>query len=146
MKRAKLHSIVLAVMLFGLAVTPQMATAIAEPFRASEYINSCRASGQPLNYGLVRIDFQVAGTSVMNQLGVTEIQIKEKTGTSWNTVRTYRYENYPELMGHNLSRHTGSITFPGIAGRTYIARVTFYAADANGDESQIITTSSVTTY
>ena len=72
----------------------------------------------------------------MNQLGVTEIQVLEQNGTSWSTVRTFRYQNYPELMGYNTSRHSGSITFPGITGRTYMAYVTFYAANASGSESQ----------
>ncbi len=85
-------------------------------------------------------------TSIMNQLGVTEIQILEQNGTSWRTVEIYRYQDYPNLMGSNTLRHTGSITFPGIAGRTYVAHITFYAANAKGSETQVITTSSVTAY
>ena len=146
MKRAKLCSIILVVMLLGLAVVPQMVAANTEPLRASEYIFSRQAAAVPLNYGQIRFDFQITGTSIMNQLGVTEIQILEQNGASWKTVETYRYQDYPNLMGNNTLRHTGSITFPGIAGRTYVAHITFYAANAKGSETQVITTSSVTAY
>ncbi|HBK85054.1 MAG TPA: hypothetical protein DDZ53_03375 [Firmicutes bacterium] len=146
MRKSKLYSMVLVALLLSLTFSPQMATAAEIPLRASDYIDVFRASAQPIGYGLVRIDFQIAGTSVMNQLGASEIQIKEKTGASWTTVRTYRHESYPDLMGQNVLRHTGSITFPGIAGRTYVAHITFYAANTKGSETQVITTSSVTAY
>lgn len=123
-------------MLLGLAVLPQMVAANTEPMRASEYIFSRQAAAVPLNQGQIRFNFQITGTSIMNQLGVTEIQVLEQNGTSWSTVRTFRYQNYPELMGYNTSRHSGSITFPGITGRTYMAYVTFYAANTSGSETQ----------
>lgn len=145
MKRAQVYGAVLGVLL-SLTFSCQIAMAASSPLRASDYIVNQHTTIQPIGYGLARIDFQVTGAASMHQLGVTEIQIKEKTGTSWTTVRTYRYENYPDLMGHNVLRHSGSITFPGIAGRTYVAHITFFAADANGDESQVITTSPITAY
>lgn len=136
MRRTKLYSIIAAAMLLGLVVVPQMVTANIEPLRASDYINTYKVTAHPLNYGQIRFDFQVTGVSLMTQLGVSQIQILEKTGTTWATVATYRYQDYPILMGYNTSRHSGSITFPGITGRTYMAYVTFYAANASGSESQ----------
>lgn len=50
MKRAKLYSVIAAVLL-GLAVIPQMAAANTEPMRASEYISFYNAYVQPLNNG-----------------------------------------------------------------------------------------------
>lgn len=143
MKRAKLYSVIAAVLL-GLAIIPQIVAANTEPMRASEYISFYNAYAQPLNNGQVRFDFQITGVSVMRQLGVSQIQILEKTGTTWKTVETYRYHNYPSLMGNNTLMHTGSITFQGSSNRTYMAYVTFYAANAKGSETQELTIPSFT--
>lgn len=80
----------------------------------------------------------------MRQLGISQIQILERTGTIWKTVETYRYQNYPSLMGNNALMHTGSITYQGSSSRTYMAYVTFYAANAKGSETQELTIPSFT--
>ena len=81
MKSAKLYSAIAALVLLGLAVVPLMVAANMEPLRASDYINAFKATAHPLNYGLIRLDFQVTGDSHMSQLGVTMIQIKEQVGS-----------------------------------------------------------------
>lgn len=144
MRKLKFYGILPVVLLLSFAFASQIAVAAAMPLRASDYIDSIQTPIEPIGYGLVRIDFRITGTSLMQQLGATEIQIKEQVGSTWTTVRTYRYQDYPNLMGNNTIRHTGNITFPGIAGRTYMAHITFYAANAKGSETQVITTSPVT--
>lgn len=146
MRKPRYYSILLVALLLSFAFSSHAAVAAEIPLRASDYFDSIQASLEPTGYGLVRIDFRVTGTSLMKQLGATEVQIKEKTATSWTTVRTYRYENFPDLMGYNVLQHSGSIVFPGIAGRTYVAHITFYASNASGSENQLVITSPATAY
>lgn len=145
MKRVQIYGAILGVLL-SLAFSCHSAVAESTLPQASEYIAAASASLKPAGYGFVRADFQITGTFVMRQLGAAEIQIEEQTGNSWTTVRTYRYENYPSLVGNNVLRHTGGITFPVVAGRTYRARIIFYAANAGGSEKQEFTTFPITAY
>ena len=107
--------------------------------RASDYILSYTATVQAAGSGKVNVNFSIIGLSKMDQIGAMTIVLYEN-GTA---VKTFQYTSTPSMMAYNTVQHNNSVTYNGVAGRSYYAIVTFWAGKQGGGDSRTKTTSTV---
>lgn len=149
-RRTRAVACFLAIMFFAYVLTP---IAIARDnyitdsdnlcipisVNASHFIQATTASMSAGNNGNVTVAFSITGTGRMTEIGSTRIEIREN-GT---LVGTYLHANTPGMMGVNRVIHGGTVTYRGVAGRSYRAIVTLRAANNNGSDNRTLQTNSV---
>ena len=144
MKSARRSIIVLLVLLMGLFSIPVWKGHAIET-RASHYFSVTAAWATALGNGKILIEYDMASTDIMDELGVKTIEVEEKQPDgSYETVRTYNRYNTSGLIRTDNVCAGGSITYSGISGRKYYAIVTFYAKDSDGSEIMYHATNTVT--
>lgn len=110
--------------------------------RASDYLASYNAWTSSAGSGNLRIEFIVKATERFPNVGVLQITVQEKQGTSWTSVKNYYSATTSGMMGSNTNNHAGSIVHSGIPGTEYRALVTVYAGDSSGSDQRVVTTNS----
>jgi len=106
------------------------------------YCSSIKAEGN----GKILISFEVFGTGKMTSIGVTEIEVQKKVGTSWVYDRTLTSSSYPSFLTSNSSSYFSQVRITGVTGTQYRAILTFYAANSSGSESKNQTSNYDTCY
>lgn len=136
MKKA-LRRLLLIVLCLLFVTVPSFA---ASP-RSSEYIMGTSAVINYKGNGKIEIAFMISGTDIMTDIGATLIELYEwnDDGYSAKRVATYRYTDpgYSHMMGHNDGIYGSSVTYNGIAGREYYARVHLMAGNSSGSDTYI---------
>lgn len=123
------------------AVSP-MASALET--RASEYFSCYSASLHAKGNGKIEIDYSVTGTGGnMDKIGVSAITILKEDGTYVTSIG-YLDEGYENLMAYNTWCMDDSVTFQGIKGVKYYARVVFYVVKGNDSDFRYYFTNTVT--
>jgi hypothetical protein len=125
-------------LLFSLAVSASAATT------ASNYLDNYSASAQAGTNHKVLISFDVNATRIMNSVGASQIVVQVNNNGVWTGVSTYTGSISNGMLAANNLSNTGSISYFGIAGKQYRARVTVYAGNSTGSDSRTITTNTVT--
>lgn len=104
---------------------------------SSAYISSTSAyftrSGNNVN-----VYFTIVGRGIMNEIGVSEIYLYEKTGNTWNLVYIFDSSdsNYTDdMLSYNTSAKADHVTYSGSSSKDYYALLHFYAADDNGSDT-----------
>ena len=89
MKKKAIHLSVIVIVLALLLSTAAFAT-----MESSQYLSYYNAYISK-NGNTIKVNFEVQGTRVMDKIGVTEIYLYEKTGSSgsWTLVQTYLSSN-----------------------------------------------------
>lgn len=99
--------------------------------RESSYFNTYRADIVNAGNGKVKVEFGVAATHIMNQLGVKKAVVYTASGgyvkTVYNTTA-----GYSSMMSNNASVYYNSFNVQLTAGNSYFMVLTFYAADSSG--------------
>ena len=108
--------------------------------RNSEYIASYSAIPYAEGNGKVTVYFEITGVAKMDLIGSTTISIYENGAL----VQTYSSANNPSMVAINKNFHGSSVTYSGVAGRSYYATVTFYAGRNGGGDSRNYTTITIT--
>lgn len=112
--------------------------------RSSAYLNSYAATVTPESGGKLVVTVDVSGVGSMTQIGATKIYIYESTNNrSFFQVASYRYEDYPVMMGSGTIYYRDAATYYGTPGYYYYASVYCYAANASGSDEKNYTTSTV---
>lgn len=72
--------------------------------------------------------------ATMDVIGVSVIEVyRSSDQQSWKLIKTYRMEDYPDMVDQNTGTHTGYVTFSyATPGQYYTAYVTFYARNSMG--------------
>ena len=110
--------------------------------RASKYILLYGASVVADGNGKVSVWYDITGTGTMDQIGSTSIVIYE----NGSSVKTFYSSTTPSMMTTNKLYHGGSVTYSGVAGKTYYAIVYFWAGkNGDGDSRSKTTTAIVAT-
>jgi len=109
---------------------------------ASDYLAAYSASTSRAGSGKLQVNFEITATTIFPSVGSSRIEIQERSGSSWTTVMVYTNSSTSSMMGSNTNRHFGNITYNGIAGREYRARVTAFAGGSSGSDSKIFITGS----
>lgn len=130
-KMIRLISMVLVICMF-FAVTVH-ATETVEP-RASAYFGAHDAFLYKTGSNKFQVWYDVTACTSVTELGVTQIIVyRSSDQTNWTKMRTYSYENYPEMMDYNSVSHTGYVTYSyATTGYYYRAHITFYAKNSTG--------------
>ncbi len=94
----------------------------------------------------VKVNFQVEGTRIMDQIGVTEIYLYEKTSSSgsWTLVQTFLSSDpayASAMMDSNTSYKDDYVSYSGNSSYQYKAYVTVYAEKNGGSDSRDIVAS-----
>ena len=86
----------------------------------------------------VNIYFSIVGRGIMNEIGVSEVYLYEKTGNTWNLVYIFDSSdsNYTDdMLSYNTSAKADHVTYSGSSSKDYYALLHFYAADDNGSDT-----------
>ena len=104
---------------------------------SSTYISSTSAyfirSGNDVN-----LYFTIVGRGIMNEIGVSEIYLYEKTGNTWHLAFVFNSSDSDytsAMLSYNTSAKSSHVTYSGSAYKDYYAILLFYAADAYGSDT-----------
>ena len=113
--------------------------------RASEYFGCTAVYATALDDGEVLIEYDIDPTHRMQECGASIIWIYEgENNSGYEVVRTYRMEDYPDMIQHDTIIGDGEVTYPGTPGKDYYALVGVYAKDQYGSETIYFPTNVVT--
>ncbi len=111
--------------------------------QASEYINCYGAAIYTSSNGNFVIDFEIDGTGTMDMIGAKTILLQERASSNddWETVKTYSYLDYDNMMAYNARTLSSNVPYNGTVGYYYRAKVYFYAENGGYDTREYITSS-----
>ena len=133
---------VVAVLLVLILALSPMASAL-EP-RASEYFSCYSASLHAKGNGKVEVSYSVTGTGGdMDKIGVSSITIYKADGTEVDSFG-YLDKGYENLTAYDTWCMDDAITFQGVSGVKYYARLVFYVVKGDGSDYRYYTTNTVT--
>ena len=113
--------------------------------RASEYFSYTAVYATALDDGEVLIEYDIDPTHRMLECGARVIWVYEgQNNSGYEIVRTYRMEDYPDMIQHDTILGDGEVTYPGTPGKDYYALVGLYAKDQYGNETIYFETNVVT--
>ena len=113
--------------------------------RASEYFSYTAVYATALDDGEVLIEYDIDPTHRMLECGASVIWVYEgQNNSNYEVVRTYRMEDYPDMIQHDTIIGDGEVTYPGTPGKDYYALVGVYAKDQYGSETIYFPTNVVT--
>ena len=113
--------------------------------RASEYFSCTAVYAFALDDGEILIEYDIDPTHTMLECGARIIWIYEgQNNSNYEVVRTYRMEDYPDMIQHDTIIGDGEVTYPGTPGKDYYALVGVYAKDQYGSETIYFPTNVVT--
>lgn len=103
--------------------------------RASDYLNSYSAYVYPAGWYKVQVWISVSGTEYMDEIGALTIMLYEsEDNETWTWVDTFKYNDYPDMLGYNDFSHSGHVEYQGTIGHYYKAYVCVWAGkDGEGD-------------
>lgn len=102
---------------------------------SNAYISRYSASISNPSNGVVRVNFSVTGTGLMNVLGASYIDLYEN-GTLVNSFSMYNPLYASSMVTYNDVEFSNHITYPANPGSTYYAVVTLYAANGYGSGTE----------
>ncbi len=140
MKRKTQRIISIALILVLCTISVAFATDFS--IRASEYLDRYYAYIYSENNGNVSIWFDVSATGKMDEIGALSIRLQQKSSESatWQTIKTYSYTNYSNMLASNKTFYASNVNYSGTKGYSYRAYVTIWAGkDGNGDSREILT-------
>ena len=113
--------------------------------RASEYFGYTAVYATALDDGEVLIEYDIDPTHRMLECGARVIWVYEgQNNSGYEIVRTYRMEDYPDMIQHDTIIGDCEVTYPGTPGKDYYALVGVYAKDQYGSETIYFETNVVT--
>lgn len=131
----------IALILLTLLVLFNIATVANAAIYASEYINDyfaqIKRSGNKIT-----VAFDISCKDTMDQIGAQTILIQERQAdsTSWTTVATYSYTNYPDMLGQDDDYYRSSVYYYGAKDDCrYRAKVYYYAEKGGYDTAEYVT-------
>lgn len=111
--------------------------------RASDYLMGYTAYVCAMGNGELEIWFEVTGTGTQEYLGVLSIYLYESTdNVNWYWVKTYRNNEYEQMLLTNAWQNIDYVPYEGVAGRYYKAYVGIWGGPDPGGDSRYIWTSS----
>ena len=113
--------------------------ALATESRASNYIMSTCVYLTKESSTRFDVWHEVIALGYMDELGAAEIKIQESTdGRNWTTVRTITPSDEPSMTIENDFAYASSVSYTGVSGRYYRARIIMFAENSTG-RGEVIT-------
>ena len=128
-----------------LASLPATACAAQVTPRASDYFSCTSVRAYAVGSGKILVEIDVDAAHKMDEVGAAKVYIyRQQSNGIYVIVYTYTKEAYPSLIVEDSYFGYVDVTYPGIAGCKYFARVGCYAKDSNGSEILYFNTNVVT--
>lgn len=108
------------------------ASSIMTP-NASSYLGSYGAYCYAAGSGDVAVYFDVTGNGTQNYLGAIQIVLRQSAdgGSTWTTVKSFTYVNYPNMMAQNTPFMNSHVTYYiGTPGYLYYAIIYFWGGSS----------------
>ena len=108
---------------------------------ASIYLDSYQGYVYPAGSGEIQVWFDVTGVDYMDELGALSIWLYESTdNTTWTQVEYFHYLDNPGMLKYNAISNMNHVTYQGIVGRYYRARICIWGGkDGEGDSRYLWT-------
>ncbi|NCB50271.1 MAG: hypothetical protein EOM54_00115 [Clostridia bacterium] len=137
----KKQSRIIALVLIFVICFSTVSFAADKSTKSSLYLTCYSAYIWPEGDGDISIWFDVTGTGTMDEIGALTIILQQSSnGSTWSTVKTYRYTSYLNMLGYNAVYYTSGVDYSGTEDYYYRAYVTVWAGeDGDGDSRQILT-------
>lgn len=119
----------IAILCLATLCTPSFAASKASKFLDS-YMVSLRADGN----GIMVVTYGVYGTKNMSIIGADSITIEERIGSRWIQYEVFYGADYPEFYTRNSLSHQATLTFTGLPGVEYRAKLAAYAQNPQGSD------------
>ena len=136
MKKKVIVSVLLLIMLFCV-------TSVANAsIMVSDYISDWRAGVYARSGGTLDISFEVQAPDTMDKIGVKTIILQERVAgsTAWNPVETFSYTKDSGMLINRAGSHDYTVTYyNAVPGRSYRAKIYFYAEKGGYDTIEFIT-------
>ena len=102
------------------------------PFKGY-YLDAYGVYLTPQSGGKIVITADIDALRPMTKIGVTVLHLYESSnGVDFHLVRTYRSDDYPEMMGTGMHFFEDIITYNGTPGYRYFVDAFCYAGDKTG--------------
>jgi len=121
------------VLIFAVCLSTSAFAATPGLLRASSYLSSYGAYCYAAGNGDITVYFDVTGNGTQNYLGTYSIIMRESAdgGSTWATVATFSYVNYPNMMAQNVPFMNGYVTYwQGTPGYHYYAIIYFWGGSS----------------
>lgn len=108
----------------------------------SDYMTDWSAGVYARSGGILDISFNVQAPNTMDKLGVKTIILQERIAgsTTWNPVHTFSYKNDSGMLKNRALSHDYTVSYyDAVPGRSYRAKVYFYAEKGGCDTIEFIT-------
>lgn len=113
-------------------------SAFASSPKSSDRINRFDVNAKAAGNGEILIEVYMTTTDVMDALGIENLTILRKSGSTWVEVESYD-QNDEGMCAYNSVKYTNKIKFFGTAGKNYKIQAEFFAENASGYESRVKT-------
>ena len=102
---------------------------------ASYYLNAYNTYICDLGNGQIQIWYEVAGTRIMDEVGVLSIELYEvKSDGSLSWIKTFQHEDYSSMLAYDTDYTFSHVSYSGSSSKTYKAYVCIWAGkNGNGD-------------
>lgn len=109
--------------------------------RSSDYLDAYGVYLTPVSGGKIVFTADVNALRAMTKVGVTKLYLYEsKNGEDFYFKKSYRYEDYPIMMGAGYYHYEDIITYEGTPGYKYYAIAYCYAGDSTGYDEKAYST------
>lgn len=108
----------------------------------SDYISDWRAGVYARSGGTLDISFDVQAPNTMDKIGAKTIILQERVAgsTAWNPVETFSYTKDSGMLTSKALSHDYTVTYyNAVPGRSYRAKIYFYAEKGGYDTIEVIT-------
>ena len=102
---------------------------------ASYYLNAYNTYICDLGNGQIQIWYEVAGTRIMDEVGVLSIELYEvKSDGSLSWIKTFQHEDYSSMLAYDTDYTFSHVSYSGSSSKTYKAYVCIWAGkNGSGD-------------
>lgn len=121
-------------------VVSVLCTSVSAAVYTNEYISAGGAYIHRWGAGDISVECTVSGTGIMDTIGVHKVTVYQVTGDTPDAgrdkvVKSYWYEDYPDMMTTDDVAYGYSIRLNVEAGQRYYAVVVFYASLGSGGDN-----------
>lgn len=96
---------------------------------SSKYIAKTSVGIIALGNGKIEVDFSITATGTMPDVGARIIGFYSAATDECVAKYYYTDSGYEYMMGHNVITYDGGVTYKGVPGQRYYAKVTFFSGE-----------------
>jgi hypothetical protein len=147
-KRKAISLVMSVLMAFSLCGTAFAVSENSNPnvnvIKASAYLSTYNVALSAQTDHRMAIGVTVTGTSIMDKIGVSIIDIDQKINGVWSDYDTLYALYNPNFYQYDTTSYCDTISFYGTQGVQYRVTLTVYAGKGSGSDTGVLTSYTVT--